>query len=415
MTVGLDDSVFRERLRSVISPSKPITTPELLQGREKNLRTISRAFNNPGRHVFIYGDRGVGKTSLAQTAAYKEQSADEDPIIVGCDVQATFGSIARDILRRCLPTDERFAKKTEIEKRGVSLKFLNAETQKGLEKGVVPEITTVNEATDICRYLCAFHSNSPVVVIDEFDQIQDAQDRQMFAQFMKQLSDQEVRIKLILCGIGGSVESLLGAHLSTDRLITPIGLERLTLDAIWQVIVDALGAFEIEIDRHMYIRIAQICDGFPYYAHLIAEQLLWAIFDAPQRVKRVTSELYHAGIRGAIGDSENALRTAYEAAVQKYKDDYEEVLWAFADNNLLRVQVSQAYTHYERIMEKRPDRKKVARGTFDNRVNRLKREAHGQILVPKGAGWYEFRENILRGYVRLRAEKEGIELGSDHM
>ena len=415
MGLNLDDSEFRERLRKVISPSRPITTEELLQGREKNLRTISRAFNNPGRHVFIYGDRGVGKTSLAQTAAYKEQSADEDPIIVGCDVSASFGSIARDILRRCLPSEERFAKKTEIEKSGINLKFLNAETQKGLEKGVVPEITTVNEATDICRYLCAFHSSSPVVVIDEFDQIQNDFERQMFAQFMKQLSDQEVGIKLILCGIGGSVEALLGAHLSTDRLITPIGLERLSLDAIWRVVVDALAEFNVEIDRHLYIRIAQICDGFPYYAHLIAEQLLWAIFDAEQTVSKVTTDLYHDGIRGAIGDSENALRTAYEAAVMKYKDDYEEVLWAFADNNLLRVQVSHAYEHYERIMIKRPERKKVTRSTFDNRVNRLKREAHGQILVPKGHGWYEFRENILRGYVRLRAEKEGIELGSDHM
>jgi uncharacterized protein len=334
---------------------------------------------------------------------------------VGCDVQSTFASISRDLLRRCIPTPELFAKKSELTKAGISWNFLSAEVQKGIERGIIPDISSVNEAVDVCRYLCAFHSREPVVVIDEFDQIKDVIERQMFAQFMKQLSDQEIGIKFILCGIGGSVESLLGAHLSTDRLITPIGLQRLPLNAIWQVIVDAAAAVEVDVPRHMYIRIAQICDGFPYYAHLITEQLLWAVFDDPEPTTTVTSKQYHAGIRGAIGDSENALRTAYEAAVQKYKDDYEEVLWSFADSELLRVQVSSAFETYEVIMRKREHRKKVARGTFDNRVQRLKTSAHGEILVPKGSGWYEFRENILRGYVRLRAEKEGVVLGDDHL
>ena len=35
----------------------------------------------PGKHIFIYGDRGVGKTSLAQTAAFLQQSADSSPIL----------------------------------------------------------------------------------------------------------------------------------------------------------------------------------------------------------------------------------------------------------------------------------------------------------------------------------------------
>lgn len=415
MGLPTDEGELREKLKTVISPSRPITTPEFLNGRSKNLRTISRALNNPGRHIFIYGDRGVGKTSLAQTAARLEQSSDSDPIVIGCDVSSTFNQIARDLFRRCMAVQDLFARKNEREKISGGMKFLSKEIEVGLEKGIVPDVSSVNEAADIIRYICFFHSASPVVVIDEFDQISDEKERKLFAQFLKQLSDQEISIKIILCGIGGSVETLLGAHWSTDRLITPINLERLSLDAIWKIAIDALAAFDLELPSVMKTRIGQICDGFPYYAHLIAEHMIWAIYDSKNTSCLVGEEEYHEGIRGAIADSQNALKTAYEAAVVKQKDDYEEVLWAFADSSLLRVQVTDAFATYEKMMEGRSHRKKVARSTFDNRVSRLKTEAHGSILAPHGGGWYTFRENILRGYVRLRAEREGMQLGADHI
>jgi hypothetical protein len=62
-------------------------------------------------------------------------------------------------------------------------------------------------------------------------------------------------------------------------------------------------------------------------------------------------------------------------------------------------------------MRNRPSRRTLTKTQFSNRLNRLKTERHGQIIVGRGAGWYEFRENIVRGYVRLRAENEGIQLG----
>lgn len=54
------------RLNEVLTLSVRVRTPEKLFGWEKQLETIQLALHSPGRHVFIYGDRGVGKTSLAQ-------------------------------------------------------------------------------------------------------------------------------------------------------------------------------------------------------------------------------------------------------------------------------------------------------------------------------------------------------------
>jgi ABC-type molybdenum transport system ATPase subunit/photorepair protein PhrA len=64
---------FVRLLPQLLTPTTPIRSAEFLRGRDKILEDIRRAFIQPGRHVFIHGDRGVGKTSLAQTAALEHQ------------------------------------------------------------------------------------------------------------------------------------------------------------------------------------------------------------------------------------------------------------------------------------------------------------------------------------------------------
>ena len=63
----------------VLSPARAIDSPELLKGRDEQLQEIRRARYQGGRQIFIYGYRGVGQTSLAQTAAHQHQSA-ADPV-----------------------------------------------------------------------------------------------------------------------------------------------------------------------------------------------------------------------------------------------------------------------------------------------------------------------------------------------
>jgi Cdc6-like AAA superfamily ATPase len=58
---------FQKVLYAHLSPSEPISSVQLLKGRTKTLQQIRQALLSPGRNIFIFGDRGVGKTSLAQT------------------------------------------------------------------------------------------------------------------------------------------------------------------------------------------------------------------------------------------------------------------------------------------------------------------------------------------------------------
>ena len=54
------------------------------------------------------------------------------------------------------------------------------------------------------------------------------------------------------------------------------------------------------------------------------------------------------------------------------------------------------------------------RDKFNQRINSLKQPSHASILTGTRQGWYEFTEKMIRGYVRLRAEQEGVLLEVDH-
>lgn len=113
-----NDRDFGIAMNKVLSPARPLQSEQFLKGRADQLHGIERALYAPGRHVLIHGLRGVGKSSLAQTAAYKI-SEGHDPIIVSCDGDSTFKSIIKDIFDEAMSHDPRIAEKVkEVEKSG---------------------------------------------------------------------------------------------------------------------------------------------------------------------------------------------------------------------------------------------------------------------------------------------------------
>jgi hypothetical protein len=46
-------------------------------------------------------------------------------------------------------------------------------------------------------------------------------------------------------------------------------------------------------------------------------------------------------------------------------------------------------------------------------MNNMKSDTHGEILIGTRAGWYEFREKMMRGYARLLATQEHVDLAAE--
>jgi hypothetical protein len=55
----------------------------------------------------------------------------------------------------------------------------------------------------------------------------------------------------------------------------------------------------------------------------------------------------------------------------------------------------------------------LTKDKFNQRLLALRTPGHGSIVIGGGSGWFAFRENVMRGYVRLKAESEGVELTPD--
>lgn len=62
-----DWDVLREEIATVFSPGAPIDEGELFAGRPDQIRELIDAGSQRGQHAIVFGERGVGKTSLANT------------------------------------------------------------------------------------------------------------------------------------------------------------------------------------------------------------------------------------------------------------------------------------------------------------------------------------------------------------
>jgi uncharacterized protein len=209
---GLDEDHFKEILKKNLTPARAVSSPEHLKGRARTLRQIDRAFNSPGKHIFIYGDRGVGKTSLAQTAAFIQQSSSADPILLACG-GVPFLSTVRDAVKRALPAGDAVHQRKIEHKLKMGMLGFGYDMSRSLTSGVVPPIESINDAVQLLRFVGEVHSKEPVIIFDEFDQIPDDAQRKACAEVIKQVSDQALNIRFILCGIGSSLEDLIGVHL----------------------------------------------------------------------------------------------------------------------------------------------------------------------------------------------------------
>lgn len=413
---GIDHDYISEVLARHLTPSAHITTPERLFGREKKLVQIERAFNSTGRHIFIFGDRGVGKTSLAMTAAYLHQTATEHPIYVLCSESSTFSDIVYAIGTNALPLKERLEQTGDKSKLGVSLAGLGGSFQGG--KGAAANFAPpkdINEASNIIRYINERRSGQTVVVIDELERMRDETEKTKLAEFINSISSVQTETKFVLCGIGQTVEELLGAHKSATRKLETIELERISHDELWKIVSTVADALHVKVDADYLMRSSILSDGFPHYVHLIGESLFWAMFDDVEECHQANPEHFRAAVKGAIERTEVEHKSAYRRAIEKTKNtrEYELALWALADKTETRRQLSAIYDESYIRIARQTDEAMMDRAKFNQRLLSLKTPPHGEVVRGFGAGWFAFRETILRGYVRLMAENQNVTLAKN--
>lgn len=412
----LERKEFVSLKKQYVHPSNEVSQPDQLIGRERDLNLVQNAFEREGSNIFIWGRRGVGKTSLAHSAIAKFSDVVHLGPAIACEERSTAASLFQDISRRAISKNNGILKNSSLKLKLEAL-GLSVEGQMG---GFRPqtEISSVNQASELLGALFPsdFEKNRKIaIIIDEFDQLKERPTIDFLTSLAKQMSVDALDIKLIFCGVASNLDALIGSHESVGRYLSAVKLDPLSDDSIWHIVRNIVSEFGLSVPRGQLIRIGQIACGYPTFAHLIADEMLNAAFEEKLPGTEITQSIFNEAMRRAAASAATHLQGSYDAATMKGTDRYVEILWATANGQHIKErQFKDIRSDYHLIMKQRPGREEIEKDqTVRNHINALCTEANGSVLERLKTGWYRFRDPMFRGYVRMIAYNEGIELGDE--
>lgn len=390
----------RIALVDAFNPSGPVADTEFFAGRIGQLARVLGAVRQQGQHVILYGERGVGKTSLAGLVhEFWNQYYRDTPGIFSarynCEPIDRFGTIWASIAEIISDT---------FEKRGEPVPV--GENWKAL----FDEIKNGSATPHLVRRLLDLTKKSFVIVIDEFDQIKDANTIAQFASTLKGLSDYLAQTTLIIVGVADTIDELIENHQSVDRALVQVKLPLMSTEELEHIIGHGYSRAGLEAGAEAIDKMGRLAQGLPHYAHRFGQE---AGFAALRRGSlKVESEDIDVATREAIEQTDETVRRAYRNAVispQNTRTLFNKVLLACA----LAQRDDLGFFAASDIREPLA---KVAEQEYDipQFVGHLKKfctDDKGSVLESEGVDWkrrYRFRNPLMRPYVVLRGIREEL-------
>ncbi|MET8721854.1 AAA family ATPase [Streptomyces misionensis] len=366
------------KLGQVFTPSAPVATRDFFSGRVDQIMDVTNAILQPGKHVMLYGERGVGKTSLANILwdlLSPLSGAKGSSVRVNCTTQDNFRSIWTKVLRQA--------------------------------KCEVPEAWTyATPDPDEVRHLLGQIPGDNIVILDEYDRIEDDESLSLMADLIKALSDHLVTTKLVIVGVADSIDHLFGEHESIQRAVEEVQMPRMSQEELISIIDNGMSAVEMTISPEARQRIGRLAEGFPHYVHLLS--LSAAKRAVADDRDNVTVEDVTEAVNRAV--EKHSLLKEYQAAIQSPRPGtlFSRVLaaCALADKNRLGQFTAGAVREpLSRIMGKPYEIPAFAPHlkafTGDERGSVLKREG------PERRYTYRFRNPLMQPFAILTSLAEG--------
>lgn len=380
----------------VFTPHSPINAQGLFAGREEQLRQIVDVINQTGQHAILYGERGVGKTSLANIFSGHLGAGRVLAPRVNCDATDDFSSVWRKAVDRLTLTQQ--ARGTGFTGQTSNLKLQTED--------LIGAVATPDSVLKCLSHLSQHFL--PVFVIDEFDRLQ-AEPRRVFADTIKSLSDSAVNATVLLVGVADSVDQLIAEHESVQRALAQVRMPRMSTDELGSLIEKGMTKLEMTMQSSAKRRIVKLSQGLPHYAHLLALHASRAAIDS--RSLDVSSTSVESALRHALTGTQQSTSSAYETAVRSARKDnlFFKVLLACAmaeTNELGEFAAQDVRTHLHKVAGRRYEIPNFAQHLKE--FTELKR---GPVLKKSGIPRlyrYKFLDPLLQPYVIMQGVKSGL-------
>ena len=368
------------KLSQTFSPAAAIIRSDFFRGRRTVMRQLIDVVNQNGQHAIIYGERGVGKTSLANVlSAFLEPFTSETiaSARVNCYRQTTYKEIWNSLFE-----------------------------QVGFpQKGEYDALTLY----DVIDTLRNDTERKFILIVDEFDRIEDPDIDGLFADTIKTLSDFSIDTTLILVGVADDVDDLITEHESINRCLVQIHLPRMTLGELGEIVKGGIESVGMEISEDAISQISKLSLGLPHYVHALGLASGRAAIDNERR----EIELSDVGeaIKTVINDSQQTLLRQFDLATAspRRQSYYFQVLLACAlapTNQLGYFRPADVRTPYSYIRGSSQNVSVIARY-----LHGLCEENRGTVLQKFGESHtyrYRFTDPVLQPYVLMRGLQSGL-------
>jgi hypothetical protein len=215
--------------------------------------------------VIIFGDRGVGKTSLAAVLGDFATGADSFLLCrINCSSNDSFHSLWKKM-------------------------FTQVEVGKEDERKTISEILGDTPITPfvVQQQITTISQDARmrvILVFDEFDVVGDPATKRPFSETIKALSDFAIRATIILVGIADTVDKLITEHQSIERNIIQVRMPRMSADELKEILVtNGLDRIGLGIEDGAMAWIIELSQGLPNYTHSLGK---FAAMSAVGELKR---------------------------------------------------------------------------------------------------------------------------------
>ena len=396
-----DQERLRVQLGRAFSPAAPINQYDLFAGRSEQLSNVIGAINQRGQHAIIFGERGVGKTSLANVlSSYLESvGAGMDLLApkVNCDSTDNFSSIWRKV----------FSKISLVgEVRGVGFLPQTSEQTTTLADRL-PKVVTPDVVRDLLEIVGA--KVLPIVIIDEFDRLRDRKVGGLFADTIKTLSDYSSPATVVLVGVADSVGELIREHQSVERALVQVRMPRMSREELHEIVRKGLSVVDMSTDPEALDYMARLSQGLPHFMHLVGLFAAYKAVNAGDVLIRI--EHVEEAIASAIEQAQQSIREAHHRATMSPRKEnlYAQVLLACAlakTDDLGYFAAADVRDPMSRIMKKRYEIP-----AFSRHLNDFCENTRGPILQKIGTRRrfrFRFLNPLMQPFVIMHGLSSGL-------
>jgi Cdc6-like AAA superfamily ATPase len=379
--------------RQLFSPAAPINAADLFAGRREEIKRFTSAIAERGRHVILYGERGVGKTSLVSIFHFL---LSESTQLIYIRKQASpddnYTTLWRKVFRDLTYT---------------ITEHVGYGKEKSDTQSIADHYHDHITSDDVARELQKVQKDT-VIIFDEFDKIRDIDTKKLMSHTIKLLSDLGVNSTIVIVGVADDINTIVDEHESVKRNLEEIKMPRMSKDELIEILSERLPRLNLEIDKNAQSKIVTLSRGLPEYVHALGKNA--AIHAISLKKKMIDEGDVEVAIETFLNQSDQSSNNSYKKAIHSNKTNtlYEAVLLACAlaqTDDEGKFVANSLITPLSNILHR-----KINIPNFQANLAAFCKEERGRILEKHGkarAFKYRFHEPKMQPYIIMKGILSG--------